>query len=113
MFHNCSEVMEGLELKPGLSFLNIGSGTGYLSTLAGLILGTSGTSHGVEVHPCIVEYASMKLEQFIENSPSLDDFDFCEPKFFIGKSYINNSLYSITCFNQKTLLHLNIYIIHF
>lgn len=80
-----SEVMEGLELSPGLSFLNIGSGTGYFSTLAGLILGTSGISHGVEVHPAVVEYAVMKIGQFKENSPILDDFDFCVPKFFLGK----------------------------
>ncbi|XP_022124368.2 uncharacterized protein LOC110999565 [Pieris rapae] len=79
-----SEVMEGLELRPGLSFLNIGSGTGYLSTLAGLILGTSGISHGVEIHPSTVDYATNKLQQFIKKSPSLDYFDFCEPKFFVG-----------------------------
>lgn len=36
-----SEVMESLKLKAGLSFLNLGSGTGYLSTMAGLILGKS------------------------------------------------------------------------
>ena len=34
-----SEVMESLMLEPGNSFLNLGSGTGYLSTMAGLIIG--------------------------------------------------------------------------
>ncbi|KAG6461045.1 hypothetical protein O3G_MSEX012385 [Manduca sexta] len=79
-----SEVMEGLELRPGLSFLNVGSGTGYLSTLAGLVLGSGGISHGIEVHPMVVEYATKKLGQFIENSPTLDEFDFCEPRFYCG-----------------------------
>lgn len=34
-----SQVMESLELKEGMSFLNLGSGTGYLNTMCGLILG--------------------------------------------------------------------------
>ncbi|XP_022819398.1 protein-L-isoaspartate O-methyltransferase domain-containing protein 2-like [Spodoptera litura] len=79
-----SEVLEGLELKPGLSFLNIGSGTGYFSTLVGLLIGSSGVNHGIEVHPYVMEYAIKKLGQFIENSPTLDEFDFCEPRFYCG-----------------------------
>lgn len=39
-----SEVMEGLGLEPGLSFLNLGSGTGYLSTMAGLLLSKKDTA---------------------------------------------------------------------
>ncbi|KAI8435418.1 hypothetical protein MSG28_003725 [Choristoneura fumiferana] len=81
-----SEVMEALELSPGLSFLNVGSGTGYLSTLVGLILGSGGISDGVEVHSAVVEYATKRLGQFIENSPVLDEFDFCEPRFYNGNA---------------------------
>ncbi|XP_075992961.1 uncharacterized protein LOC142987894 isoform X2 [Anticarsia gemmatalis] len=79
-----SEVLEGLELRPGLSFLNVGSGTGYFSTMVGLVIGSSGINHGVEVHPSVLEYSIKKLSQFIENSPTLDEFDFCEPKFYGG-----------------------------
>lgn len=77
--------MEGLELKPGLSFLNIGSGTGYLSTMVGLVLGSGGINHGVEVHHKVIDYSIKKNSQFIENSPTLDDFDFCEPKYYLGE----------------------------
>ncbi|XP_041977574.1 protein-L-isoaspartate O-methyltransferase domain-containing protein 1-like [Aricia agestis] len=79
-----SEVMEGLMLHKGLSFLNIGSGTGYLSSMVGLILGCQGINHGVEVHPDVHEYAVSKLATLLETSPVIDDFDFCQPKFYNG-----------------------------
>ncbi|CAH1378524.1 protein-L-isoaspartate O-methyltransferase domain-containing protein 2-like [Tenebrio molitor] len=79
-----SEVMEGLKLRPGLSFLNLGSGTGYLNTVAGLLLGTYGINHGIEIHENVIEYAYMRLEDFKKHSGAMDEFDFCEPKFMQG-----------------------------
>ncbi|CAH0554528.1 unnamed protein product [Brassicogethes aeneus] len=79
-----SEVMEGLHLKPGLSFLNIGSGTGYLSTMAGLVLGINGVNHGVEIFDDVIQYANKKLEEFKRHSGTMDEFEFCEPKFKQG-----------------------------
>uniref|UniRef100_UPI00398F27CA protein-L-isoaspartate O-methyltransferase domain-containing protein 1 isoform X1 n=1 Tax=Pristiophorus japonicus TaxID=55135 RepID=UPI00398F27CA len=79
-----SEVMEALKLQPGLSFLNLGSGTGYLSTMVGLILGHYGINHGVEIHTDVVDYAREKLDNFIKNSDSFDKFEFCEPVFVVG-----------------------------
>ncbi|RZF37776.1 hypothetical protein LSTR_LSTR007138 [Laodelphax striatellus] len=81
------EVMESLELKPGLSFLNIGSGTGYFNTMAGLILGANGTNHGIEMFEDNVQYANMKLEEFKRTAPAIDSFEFCEPKFVTGNGF--------------------------
>jgi len=56
-----AEVLESLCLAPGLSFLNLGSGTGYLNTMAGLILGMCAVHQWVALadsvgrvgeHPC-------------------------------------------------------------
>ena len=76
--------MEALNLEPGMSFLNLGSGTGYLSTMVGLILGPYGISHGVELHEDVVDYAYEKLHKFKMNSLAIDKYEFCEPKFRVG-----------------------------
>ncbi|XP_046740437.1 protein-L-isoaspartate O-methyltransferase domain-containing protein 1-like [Diprion similis] len=76
--------MEFLSLKPGQSFLNIGSGTGYFSTMAGLFLGPYGINHGIELHEDCLEYAREQLENFKQNSYALEEFEFCEPSFVQG-----------------------------
>ncbi|XP_067948949.1 protein-L-isoaspartate O-methyltransferase domain-containing protein 1-like [Watersipora subatra] len=81
-----AKVMEALKLEKNLSFLNMGSGTGYLSTMVGLILGSGPNScnHGVEFHASTIQYAYTKLENFITTSTSFDEYDFCMPEFFHG-----------------------------
>lgn len=77
--------MEALELSKGMTFLNVGSGTGYFSTLAGLIIGTGGVNHGIEVDPTVLDYANERLTEFLDKSPGVDEMDFCEPKFVLGE----------------------------
>ena len=90
------EVVEGLELKEGLSFLNIGSGTGYLSTLAGLLLGPHGTNHGVEICEDLVNFAQVKLQGFLDGTmPNILGVEFCEPEFVVG-----DGLYIDPCYRR-------------
>ena len=58
--HVYCKVLEALELLPGLSFLNIGSGSGYISHIVASILGSASVNHGIELHEDIVEFASSR-----------------------------------------------------
>ena len=41
-------------------------------------------NHGIEIHQDVLDYATKRLEEFYLNSPALDEFDFCPPKFVNG-----------------------------
>lgn len=82
-----AKALEALDIQPGDSFLNVGSGTGYLSTMAGLLIKSGGVNHGVEESEDNVAYAREKLKQFQESSVWYDPLYFCEPKFFTGNIY--------------------------
>lgn len=68
----------------GLSFLNIGSGTGYLSTLVGLLLGFHGVNHGIDFHEDVLKYSAQKVEEFMKYSNGFDSITFCKPDFVLG-----------------------------
>lgn len=61
--HIYGSVMEALELPPNspLSFLNIGSGTGYLSCIAAEIMGPTSTHFGIEIHADVVEHCRRSI----------------------------------------------------
>lgn len=64
--HMYAMTLELLEMEPGSghSFLNIGSGTGYFSSLAAFLVGTEGAVHSIEVYPKVVEWANQKFAEF-------------------------------------------------
>ncbi|ELU14063.1 hypothetical protein CAPTEDRAFT_197057 [Capitella teleta] len=86
-----AKVMESLKLGPGLRFLNLGSGTGYLSTLAGLSIGTSQyrSNHGVEHQTDVVQYARERLESFKNTCIAFDEFEFGEPQLTVGNCLLS------------------------
>jgi len=88
-----SQVLESLELKEGLSFLNLGSGTGYLSTMVGLIIGSNGINHGVELFEDVVEFAEEKLKMFKKTNPVYQGTNFGEPVFIVGNCLCLNTHY--------------------
>ena len=87
------EVMEAFELKEGLTFLNLGSGTGYLSTLMGMIIGPTGLNHGVELYQDVVEYAYSKLRGFLKHTKDLNPANFAIPYFVTGNCFMVNPSY--------------------
>ncbi|CAJ0572234.1 unnamed protein product, partial [Mesorhabditis spiculigera] len=75
-----------LNIQQGQSFLNIGSGTGYLNTIAGFLIGNGGVNHGIESVDAIVEYAYKCLDDTLSR-PEVNCFDFCVPRFVCGNVF--------------------------
>ena len=86
-----TKAMEALDFKLNCSFLNIGSGTGYLSTMVGLLIGSGGINHGVELYESNVEYARSKLDEFKLTSPWYDPALFGDPHFVVGNGLLLSS----------------------
>lgn len=51
-----ADALENLDLRPGLSFLNVGSGTGYLSSIVSEITGPA-MHHGIDLHQEVLDHA--------------------------------------------------------
>ena len=56
-----------IENTKGIDMLNIGSGTGYFSTLIAQLLGPTGSVHGIEVNPKLVVHAKERIAQLPEH----------------------------------------------
>lgn len=59
-------VLGGLELEPGLSMLNVGSGSGYLSCLASYLIGPSGICHGIDINEDVVAHSKVCAAKWLQ-----------------------------------------------
>lgn len=64
--HMYVTVLEALELKKGQSFLNVGSGSGYLSCLVSYITGVTGLNHGIDANAEVVEHSRSCINLWLE-----------------------------------------------
>mmetsp|Transcript_72382 Transcript_72382/g.172479 ORF Transcript_72382/g.172479 Transcript_72382/m.172479 type:complete len:545 (+) Transcript_72382:102-1736(+) len=56
-----AEALESMmPLQPGMSFLNIGSGTGYFNCIVSELLGEDSTNHGIDIWKEVVEYSESR-----------------------------------------------------
>merc|ERR1719473_402932 len=56
--HIYARALESLmPLKPGMSFLNVGSGTGYFNSIVGELIGDMATNHGIDIWPETISHA--------------------------------------------------------
>eukprot|EP01065_Artemidia_motanka_P002843 TRINITY_DN11346_c0_g1_i1.p1 TRINITY_DN11346_c0_g1~~TRINITY_DN11346_c0_g1_i1.p1 ORF type:complete len:382 (+),score=58.32 TRINITY_DN11346_c0_g1_i1:68-1213(+) len=65
--HIYGNALSVLDLKPGHSFLNVGSGTGYFSALVGYITGLKGLNHGIELEHGNVAFARKALAELFSD----------------------------------------------
>jgi protein-L-isoaspartate O-methyltransferase len=61
--------LEALDLSPGRAFLDVGCGSGYVTAVAAVMVGPSGTVHGIECVSSRLEAARSNLRRLRERLP--------------------------------------------
>ena len=72
-------IVEALDVtsNSSLSFLNIGSGTGYLSSIIAQILGPTGVCYGVDIHMDVIEHCMSAMARWkADIKPDLPHMEF-------------------------------------
>lgn len=59
-----AQVLEYLQIRRGDTFLNVGTGSGYFSTLVGVCLGDTGTNHGIEIFKNLITYSKGTIKDW-------------------------------------------------
>jgi protein-L-isoaspartate O-methyltransferase len=60
------QIITAMEFSQGQSFLNVGSGSGYLSCLVSCLIGEGGVSHGIEINADLVKLSMASCKSWFD-----------------------------------------------
>ncbi|CDW57711.1 PCMT domain containing protein [Trichuris trichiura] len=95
-----AEVLKHLQLEPGDHFLNVGSGSGYFSCIAGILVANGGINVGLEIKPGLVEYSKQCVSQMLETCSSFRLLGFVPPQFYCGNLLNVEEIFREKYFNK-------------
>jgi len=81
--HMYAFCLEHLEIQPGNSFLDIGSGCGHMTALGGYLVGKTGESHGVDISPHAIELAKTSLRNMKRRGIEISNVTFEKRNIFL------------------------------
>jgi len=82
--HMYAVCLEQLNLQPGMSFLDIGSGSGHFTALAAYLVGNKGISHGIDIRQDIVSFGETNCKSLATKI----GLDFTCLKFFLRNCFL-------------------------
>lgn len=83
--------LEALDLRPNVTFLNVGSGTGWFNTMVAVVAGRDCINHGVEIFEDLVQHARSCYTSFCEhwrNTHDPEDPPFPNIEYFHGNGLL-------------------------
>lgn len=80
--HMYAMCLQNLDIQPGTSVLDIGSGSGHLTALAGYLTGPTGVVHGLDLYDHIIEFSVNNLKEWSDAQPSEKKISLSHVKFF-------------------------------
>jgi len=95
-----------MPLKPGMSFLNVGSGTGYFNSIVSELIGELSTNHGIDIWPETLNHAKERCGQLEKHN--IDYFLGNVYQIDVGRTMRYDRIYLGACANSRSkhLYHL-------
>jgi len=91
----------------GMSFLNVGSGTGYFNSIIGELIGPASTNHGIDIWPDVIEHARQRCNDRAGGSSNIEFtlgnvYELDVPESWDGATTRYDRIYLGACANSRS-----------